>query len=77
MTRKSPDTIDVPVDGVAQARVDVVSAESALEEALLVLERLPRAQKTSVSDALSVALSRLRAAREKLEGLLPPGSVGS
>jgi hypothetical protein len=45
---------------------EVMAAENALESVLRTIEFQPRAEKTTISDAVQVAFERLRVARREL-----------
>jgi hypothetical protein len=75
MKSKTPPTIEVALDEVKQAKEDLVAAETAVEQALQAIERLPRAHKAAVSEVVSLALGRLRIARSKLEDLVDDGAA--
>ena len=54
------------------ARREIEAAEAALSEALRLVEVMPKSQKVRISDAVELALSRLRAARDHLADLEEP-----
>jgi hypothetical protein len=51
------------------AKREIEAAERALDEALRLVELVPKAQKVTISSALDQALSRLQAARQDLAEL--------
>jgi hypothetical protein len=61
--------VEALVERVSKAQADVLAAEAALETAIRAIEVLPRADKTSVSAAVSEAFQKVREVRAELREL--------
>lgn len=59
----------VLADKIAHSKADVAKAESELSRLLQELTGTPRAEKTTITDAVRAALATLRSARVELEDL--------
>lgn len=57
------------LEKIELAKREIELAERALDEALRLIELVPKAEKITISAALELALSRLQAARQDLEEL--------